>query len=515
MSKQTPGSPRGPHVYQMPGAVKARQTENRKQAERLLAGYRNGDPHAIAEFQNRHPDADDPGFNPSLLEARLLVSGDTAVVKRLSLEKLRKEAKDLLKELRRAEPEALERLRRHHTKSAGELLLADAQLVIARENGLPSWPKLKAHIESMKRAARQVDQPRTTPDAGQKTLHIRCGNDIEEALKSCGFEGDFLEVSNPFPQGPVPHFDPLRAFVQARTRFINDRYAGDIPASCLADTEAAIRNVEEALHRLPERYERVVLWYEHDPYDQLSKAYVLAHLAELDLANVTVECVQVDRFPGVRRFIGLGQLSRNPESILVLWQRRKPVSPVTIAFGARCWRAFTATVPIPLWQITRERNAPLPLMQSALERMLMELPWTGNGLGLTEHLALKILAEEGPMRPGAVFNLLMTELEPLPFLGDIMLLSVLRPLWQSEQAAITVTAEFPNESPMRRQMLAITELGRALLRCERHWLSMNEGSPLVARSVGGVRIGAGGKNWHWSPEHSRPVVSGISYETTG
>ena len=428
MSKHNSSSPDAQRVYQLPDAVKALQAKNQQQAEQLLAAYRNGDPQAIAEFQNHHPGAKKPDFNPSLIGARLLVSSSAVIVKRLSLEKLKKEAKDLLKQIKLSVPEALERLKQHHRKQAGEIKLADAQFIIACENGLPSWPKLKTHIELMNHATEQIGQSHIIPDADLKTLHIRCGNDIKEALKTCGFAGDFLEVSNPFPQGPVPHFEPLETFIQTRSKFITRSYGNDAPQHYIENTEAEIRNVEDTLRHLPERYERVVLWYEHDSYDQLSKAYVLAHLTELNLKDTVVECIQIDRFPGVKKFIGIGQPSQTPEAMFALWPQRKPLTPAMIAFGARCWQAFTADDPTTLWKMTQEFEAPLPLMQIAMKCVLMELPWTGNGLSLTEHLALNILAEEGSMRPGAIFNLLMTELEPLPFLGDIMLLSILGPL---------------------------------------------------------------------------------------
>jgi len=68
-----------------------------------------------------------------------------------SLENLRKQAKDLLKALRAGDPGAAARLAESHPRwaSAGGLeapRLADAQLVIAREHGLPSWPSLVHHV---------------------------------------------------------------------------------------------------------------------------------------------------------------------------------------------------------------------------------------------------------------------------------------------------------------------------------------------------------------------------------
>jgi ATP-dependent Clp protease adapter protein ClpS len=68
----------------------------------------------------------------------------------------RKRAKDLLKALRSHEVDAIARFRSHHPRfaeltqhalRAADVKLNDAQWVIAREYGFPSWQSLKAHIE--------------------------------------------------------------------------------------------------------------------------------------------------------------------------------------------------------------------------------------------------------------------------------------------------------------------------------------------------------------------------------
>jgi hypothetical protein len=63
---------------------------------------------------------------------------------RPDLEQLRHQAKDLLRALRRGEPSALADLREHHPERAVPegARLADAQLVLARSYGVPSWPRL-------------------------------------------------------------------------------------------------------------------------------------------------------------------------------------------------------------------------------------------------------------------------------------------------------------------------------------------------------------------------------------
>lgn len=86
-----------------------------------------------------------------------------------SLDHLRQEARDLQRLHRAGDPAAAERIVAHHPRAsrlAGTpLRLADAQLVIAREYGFPSWPKLKAHVEMFQlkpqadRAIRENDLP--------------------------------------------------------------------------------------------------------------------------------------------------------------------------------------------------------------------------------------------------------------------------------------------------------------------------------------------------------------------
>jgi ankyrin repeat protein len=62
-----------------------------------------------------------------------------------SLEQLRKQAKDLLRAHRAGDPEARARVQAHGPKEP--LKLTGAQLVIAREHGFASWPRLRAYVE--------------------------------------------------------------------------------------------------------------------------------------------------------------------------------------------------------------------------------------------------------------------------------------------------------------------------------------------------------------------------------
>ncbi|HEY1993260.1 MAG TPA: hypothetical protein VGG81_02570, partial [Edaphobacter sp.] len=93
---------------------------------------------------------------------------------RASLEQYRKQAKALLKDQKNGDAEALERMRQHHPRFAklmdlelrnGRMLLADAQLVLAREHGFESWPRFAKHVEALSRKSSSTSKFELAVDA--------------------------------------------------------------------------------------------------------------------------------------------------------------------------------------------------------------------------------------------------------------------------------------------------------------------------------------------------------------
>ncbi len=66
-----------------------------------------------------------------------------------SLEQLRRQAKDLLRAHRAGDEAARARVAAVHPRPQEPLKLSGAQLVIAREHGFPSWPRLRAYVERL------------------------------------------------------------------------------------------------------------------------------------------------------------------------------------------------------------------------------------------------------------------------------------------------------------------------------------------------------------------------------
>ena len=417
---------------------------------------------------------------------------------RLNLEQQKNRAKDLLRAAKAGDAPSLARIaavRSMASDSARKstLKLAGAQFVIARELGFPSWAQLKTHITAMEleRAAIARQQP---PDRDLKTLHIRCGSDIQSTLADAGFIGDFAEHSNPYCQGPVTNA-PDR--IEQRARFVTEAY-GKYMGFTFEQALARRRAEEHQLAQSADDYERVVLWMEHDSFDQLVLLRCLAHYATAKKPRI-LELVSVNHFPGSTRFIGLGQLPA--EALRLLWARRQPVTPAQLELGSEAWHALTLDDPRPLAALMHTGTPCLPHLAPALHRHLRELPSTANGLSLTQHLALTILSE-GTVKMGRLLGLSMGVREPLPWLGDLMLLHIVE---QMEAVAenVFIRSRGGQDEPTRDHPLSITDVGRAVLRGERDWLSLQP----PPRWVGGVAIRPNAPCWRWNEAKREAVVA--------
>lgn len=256
---------------------------------------------------------------------------------RLDLEQQQKQARGLLKAAQAADAAALARISAQVSDAAeklrsGSFKLADAQSVIARELRFATWNALKAHIQALNQARDAIRNKQDAPDADMRTLHVRCGSDIQQSLLDAGFCGDFFEVSYPYCYGPVTA-GPNRHEIEAR--FIVET-AGKLKGITYEEVLASRHDEDRRLLVSASDYERVVLWKEHDCYDQLVLVRCLAHYACSPRPRV-LELIDIDYFPGRRadgmpvRFLGLGQLPE--EALRLLWARRQPVTQEQLALA--------------------------------------------------------------------------------------------------------------------------------------------------------------------------------------
>jgi hypothetical protein len=220
----------------------------------------------------------------------------------LSLEQQKKRAKDLMHALRSNDRDAIARFTLHlpeRLSAPQGPRLNDAQQVIARENGFRKWTDMKAHIDRIQVERQATIEGRPSAlDAGKRALHIRCGEDILHDLALAGFSGDFLSFPDPYVEGPVPRTQSLEDFVRIRAEYLEP---GNPKA--IEELYSLYRDLDRA-----REYEVGYIWMEHDSFDQLILARLLHHFSEASARPTRLRMINVTHFPGLERFVGLGQL---------------------------------------------------------------------------------------------------------------------------------------------------------------------------------------------------------------
>jgi hypothetical protein len=327
------------------------------------------------------------------------------------------------------------------------------------------------------------------PDGACRTLHIRCGHDIMEKLARAGFAGDFLCFADPYVHGPVPRADSREAFVRLRAAFLDE---SGFAVNAFDELYAAYCDLERAVE-----YDSVNIWMEHDSYDQLILAKLLDFFSASTRRPAQLRFISVSAYPGVERFIGLGQL--DPAALRSLWNDFLCVSEAHLALGREAWAAITEATPLRLARLIATGTPDLPALGTALARHLQELPSTRNGLSLSEMLTLEILASDGPMCAAALFKRYTNEYEPLPFMGDSGYWALLQELACAAQPAISLTGDPAAKMEVRR--VEVLPFGERVMRGDADWLRANR----VERWVGGVRVDSR-ERASWRIDEQRSLV---------
>jgi hypothetical protein len=224
-------------------------------------------------------------------------------------------------------------------------------------------------------------------------LHVTNGDCAVEVLRKAGMQGDFLPWRDVLHEGPLADL-PLEELSEKRAAFI---------AQCgWASPEEARRQFAERDARLRRASsdDEVVLWFEHDLYDQLQLIQVLAWFEKHSHPHLSLVCEP--------EYLGEMQ----PQRVAQLFAQRKPVTQRQRTLGAEAWRAFCRGRVESY--LTRDLSA-LPFLEAALRRYLEEKPGA-DGLSRTERLALEAL-RGGPLAFADLFRSTQIQDEPR-FLGD-------------------------------------------------------------------------------------------------
>jgi hypothetical protein len=251
-------------------------------------------------------------------------------------------------------------------------------------------------------------------------------------------------------EGPVPVTDSLADLTDIRANYLA-RDGGDL------DQTRTILQARDRGLASSASFDRIVLWFEHDLYDQLQLLQVLDWFSLQREEEGSLRLVQASDFLG----------NQTPESILGFRELELEVTEQQLALASEAWAAFRAPTPEPWAELLKRDLSALPYLRASVQRMLEELPGA-DGLSRTERQSLAVLAEGGTT-PVALFAAVQRQ-EEAAFMGDWSFFGLLNDLALARKPLIDglMGAPFrPNGSrstqPYLQSTLTLTPFGAEVL----------------------------------------------------
>lgn len=315
-----------------------------------------------------------------------------------------------------------------------------------------------------------------------RTLHIANGHQTTSLIARAGIGGETLVWADPLHDGPVPGgiADPDLLAIRAR------HLAAGEPI------EAVLHELRARSDALDERAkdDDLVLWFEHDLFDQLNLLQVLDHLGPGSSTSTTI--VSIREWPGKPSFKGLGELT--PQDIAWLYERRQPVPSSAFELASRAWRAFRSAHPRDIEVLLATDTKALPFLADALRRHLQEFPSTHSGLSRSGTRLLKQL-DRGSIEIWTAFTT-MWDGETAFYIADTSFWDLVRELADADPPLLTVERREGTSGTLPKGRLMLTLKGRAVLEGTADRIHLCG----IDRWRGGVHLAGRGPQWRWNPD---------------
>jgi hypothetical protein len=292
-------------------------------------------------------------------------------------------------------------------------------------------------------------------------LHITNGESV--SLPETGLPGQFIYWNDVLHDGPVPRGLALDELSRVRERFI-----AEFSGTPLSKVSFAQR--DEAIERFHD-HEEVVLWFEHDLYDQLQLIQILDWFSHRDLGRTRLSLISVNSYLGPMQ----------PGQLRPLFDSRHTVTVSELKTAQAAWSAFCAPEPTGLAALVDSDTSALPFLRDALVRHLEQFPALTNGLSRSErhilHLTGSGMSEFSELFPAA------QKLEETIWMGDCTFHHYIQGLTRVKQPLLgTVNTGFE-----------ATAFGRQVFQCEEDHVRANG----INRWLGGVHLCEGAPIWRW------------------
>jgi hypothetical protein len=335
-------------------------------------------------------------------------------------------------------------------------------------------------------------------DSKARFLHVANGTSTTSTIQAAGIPGLCSIWADPLYEGPVPGDLSDAELIDVRREHLAGPPDPARPAwariNPLRDSRNDPRLWRDAMLR-EESYDELVLWFEHDLFDQLNLVQLLAWIADSVPSAVPVSLICIGSFPGRPDFKGLGELMA--DELAPLLETRQLVTAAQYELARRAWQAFREPTPEAIDALRRDDTSPLPFLAPALTRFLQEYPWTRDGLSRTERRLLE-LAEGNEIALRRAFPR-MHQGEQSYYVTDRSLAALADALAHSTPPLLTLEVSDDEKSAALRGTVSLTNTGRSILTGQLDRIT----SCGIDRWLGGVHLQNGRRIWRWDDIRQR------------
>jgi hypothetical protein len=325
-----------------------------------------------------------------------------------------------------------------------------------------------------------------------RILHVHNGDVVRDKLAGSGVPGDHAVYADALHDGPLFPIDtPAEQRRAARAAF-----GAEAGWASERDILETLARWDRELERWAE-YDEVVLWFEHDLFDQLLLARHLAWFAQQPPAGTVLSLICIGEYPGMPAFKGLGELS--PHQLASLLGSRQRITQRQLELGRRTWDALVAEDPAAVEALVAEEDlTSLPFLRPSLRRFLEELPDLESGLGRIERAVLEGV-RDGTTDPVRLFHA-VHDADDVFFIGDTSLWHSIRTMAAGPHPLLAL-APRSGDGLAPFGALSLTDAGRDVLdgRADRIRLAG------IDRWWGGVHLHGNEVPWRWDRRAQRVV----------
>jgi len=307
------------------------------------------------------------------------------------------------------------------------------------------------------------------------------GDSAVPLIRAAGVTGPIIPWRDILHEGPVPAGLPLEELRAVRAAFLAQPGWNPYDRVLMELTER-----DDALARAFEGDE-VILWFEHDLYDQLQLIQILDWCAthERGAYHFTLICG--------REYLGASTPERLAERLL----ERVAITDVQIDIAVAAWAAFRSPDPVDIVRFLPRETMALPFVMPALRRHLQQFPSTHNGLSRSQQYGLEAIAS-GITVLRQVYPAAHHQREDPIWLGDLGFARHLEALSQVAVPLLTLADGSPlgvsgvDGAEYWRQEVRLTDAGRAVLAGTADQVALNG----IDHWLGGAQLTAN-QYWRW------------------